>query len=689
MNERYRAISWWLDWNDMMWPDQAIEDKIHRRADQAAEAGVNCAMIFGMHFRWDHMPLWDRLHDLLAFTVEELHAREIAVFDHHSSVLVHRPRTRQDAWDIDRRNRHHVPFYPSLETAATWTFNGQPINDWRMIDIETGQAVYLPKYTAEQFCMNNPHFRLAYQTYVRKLVRETNIDGLMSDDNVHYGGWRTCACRWCQDRFLKDFGHVLPAATDLSFWGNRESEAFKDWIEMRFQDSGSFLGCVQEALPKDFPLLSCCSSSDFAAAPSMGLTYQEYIKHCTIVMLEMGGNTPNLQGTWKEQMASQTLHLAIARDNHRPCLGLGYGFFPDTGFFVWALNRFLGTDTWFSTLPGRLKGPPEEIAHLADDPELVTEGFRWEKAHPSLFAAQPDADLAVFFSRASRDYYGQTDADYALDYRLTCSALVDASIDFEVVTTLPKAGEWTVLVLSSAVCLSEDEIARLETYLRAGGIVAALGPTGVRDERAARVSSPWLERYAIHMQVDEPERMPSFPPYSHPPQPPAECTGFLAGARIDPANWVEVEIGAGRLYWTPGRIQRDASKLNLAARIASVLPQRLPYVLKAPSGWALRRFRDSEHIYFIGLPKTVVSIPHKTISNAFTNESIVEHLRYASLDRDALVIELEHLPRSIRVYSPDLSEPREVKCSAALDGKSTVIDLSGISRFFIIQIQEQ
>ncbi len=78
MNERYRAISWWLNWNDMMWPDQAIVDKIRRRADLAAEASVNCAMIFGMHFRWDHMPLWDRLHDLLAYTVEELHARKIA-----------------------------------------------------------------------------------------------------------------------------------------------------------------------------------------------------------------------------------------------------------------------------------------------------------------------------------------------------------------------------------------------------------------------------------------------------------------------------------------------------------------------------------------------------------------------------------------------------------------------------------
>lgn len=688
INERFRAISWWLTWNDMMWPDQAILDKIHRRADQAAEASVNCVMIFGMHFRWDAMPLWDRLHDLLAYTVEELHAREIAVFDHHSSVLVHRPRTREDAWDIYRRNRHHVPFYPSIETAATWTFEGHPINEWRMIDVETGQAAYLPTYTAEQFCMNNPNFRHAYQTYVRKLVRETGIDGLMSDDCIHYGGWRTCACRWCREGFLKDFGHELPPISDGGFWGNRDSEAFKDWIAMRFQDSGYFLGCVKEALPERFPLLSCCSTSDYAAAPSSGLTYQEYIKHCNIVMLEMCGNTPNFEGTWDGQMASQMLHLSIARDSASPCLGLGYGFFPDAAFFVWALNKLLGADTWFSTLPGRLTGPPDEIARLADDPELVAEGFRWEKAHPHLFAGQPDVNLAVFFSRSTRDYYGQTHQDYTRDYHLTCRALAEASIDFDVVTAIPGVEEYPLLVLSSAMCFSEEEIARLEAYLRAGGIVLASGPTGVRDQRARLLPTPWLERHSIRMLVEEPERTPSFPPYIHQSGLAARCTGFLDETRLEPAGWASVEVGAGQLHWSPGRMQSDAGEINLAARIAGLLPEQSPQVLKTPSGWALRRFKDGEAIYLVGLPKKVVCVPHATILNAFIKEGIIERIGYSPLETGSLTIRFEQLPASIQVYSPDLSEPRELKWDEELADNTLAIDLSGISRFFVIRIEK-
>jgi hypothetical protein len=264
---------------------------------------------------------------------------------------------------------------------------------------------------------------------------------------------------------------------------------------------------------------------------------------------------------------------------------------------------------------------------------------------------------------------------------------VDASFDFEMVTTIPKPGQYPVLVLGSAICLSEDEIACLETYLRAGGNVIAFGSTGVRDQRARLLPTPWVERYAIRMLVEEPERIPSFPPYIHQTELAARCTGFLDEARIGQADWVTVEVGAGRLYWSPGQVQSDAKEFNLAAKIASVLPEKSAHVLKMPSGWALRQFKDSEHIYLIGLPKKVVSIPHETLSDAFRKESIVERIEYLPLDTESLMIQFEHSPASIRVYSPDLSEPREVMRGGALVDKISTIDRSGICRFFVIQIK--
>src|ERR1019366_8575064 len=106
--ERYRAVSWWLAWEDLTWPNEALMDKIRRRADRCAASGVNCCMLFGAHFRWDFMSLWGRLHDMVRFIADELHQREIVLFDHHSSVLTHRPRNREEALNIWRSNRHHV-----------------------------------------------------------------------------------------------------------------------------------------------------------------------------------------------------------------------------------------------------------------------------------------------------------------------------------------------------------------------------------------------------------------------------------------------------------------------------------------------------------------------------------------------------------------------------------------------------
>lgn len=39
-------------------------------------------------------------------------------------------------------NKHHIPFAPSREVASTWTFHGEHLNDWRMIDITTGRPVF-------------------------------------------------------------------------------------------------------------------------------------------------------------------------------------------------------------------------------------------------------------------------------------------------------------------------------------------------------------------------------------------------------------------------------------------------------------------------------------------------------------------------------------------------------------------
>ncbi len=679
---RYRAVSWWLTWDDLAWPNAELMDHIRRRADQCAASGVNCCVIFGAHFRWDFLPIWGRLHDELRFIADELHQRKILLFDHHSSVLTHRPRNRDEALRIWERNRHHVPFYPSSEESAAREFNGAKIDGWRMRDVETGAPVYLPTYHAEQYCMNHPVFRTAYAKYLAKLNAETGIDGLMSDDGIFYADWRACSCEHCRARFQREYGQELPPVSDASFWGNRHSEAFKDWIAMRFRSSGDFLAGVKNVFPSGFPLLTCCSSSDGHYLPAYGMSYQEFIENCNHVLLEMVGSTPSLAGTWDDRIPSQLLHLGIARDHHAPCFGLGYGFFPDTAFLVWAVNKFLGSDAWFSTLKGRLNATPAELAPLADDAELVGEGYRWERDHPGLFSGEVDTDVGVFFSRATRDDYGQVAGDYSGDYAATCLGLTRAGISCDVVTAIPQFGRTRCLVLSSVACLSTDQRRHLAEFLGAGGTVIATGPTGHYDERANPVAKSWLEDFGAACELRERVRPGGFPPYANfkPPVEVAQCLVPDSLRQQLRDGWFEATTGKGRLCWRPERITH---KTAMAAVVKSLHARDRSRVRieGLPAFWRLRQYRDGNRWLIHALPGRVETELHPTLKNHLSNERIVEKIRFTALTEELRVESPMALTRVV-LHSPDLSEARPGKLSGE---KRWTVDPTPVHRYFVLE----
>jgi len=589
ISAQYRAVSWWVRWNDLAWPNDDIADDIKRRADFAAETGVNCAVIFGAHFRWDFMFLWMNLHDMISFIGDELHQRGIMLFDHHSSVLTHRYSTQEEAKAMRAFNRHHVPFAPSRDIADELSYKGKKLNDWRMIDLTTGKPVFLEKYTAEQFCMNNPDFQEAYYDYVKRLLKETNIDGLMSDDGIFYSGWTSCGCEWCRKKFKKNYGHKVPPVSDTSFWGNYRNEAFKDWIEMRFATTREFLEGVKKITGKSFPLMSCCSNSVAHTLPGCGMTYQEFIKPCNHIMLEMCGNTPSMDGSWHKYFSQQLLHTGIGRENNAPCLGLGYGFTEPTADFIWAFNKFLGSGTWFSTLKGRLGLPDSKMTSLKDDTELCGNGFNWEKNNPAIFDAGTDADVAVFFSRWTRDFYGMTAQDYVADYSETCSELLRNNITFDVVTLIPKASEYKVLLLSSASCLDKAEYSALNKYLKDGGIIIASGPNGVYDKRANEAAKPWLEQFGISCEIDEPERPGAFPPWNKQKNTVPTCTGNYKGKKLAVNEWLEIKSGKGKLLWSPGRMQNSAKDLAVSECLRSLISEEI--IFPSGTGWKFRVFR--------------------------------------------------------------------------------------------------
>ena len=50
-----RTISHWFTWEDMDFPNPAVEERIRQKVAAAAAAKVELAVVFGYHFRWDYL----------------------------------------------------------------------------------------------------------------------------------------------------------------------------------------------------------------------------------------------------------------------------------------------------------------------------------------------------------------------------------------------------------------------------------------------------------------------------------------------------------------------------------------------------------------------------------------------------------------------------------------------------------
>ena len=491
-----RMVSWWVKWEDLNWPNQDTLDRIRRRADVMLENSASAAIIFGTHFRWDWLPFFEILHDYLATVADELHQRGMRLYDHHSVNLVHRYDTREEMRNVILNSQPHLPFSPCREAAATWRYNGTLLNDWRMIDTTTLEPLYFPQYTAEGFCHRNPEFIAAYCEYVKKLIADTAIDGLSTDDTKHYMHFRSCACPVCRKALRERAGIDLPPASDANFWGNWDNPAWRAWIDLRFESTAIFQKAVREVLPEGFPMMSCGSNSAGSNAPSAGSDAVHFLKGCNVQHLELCGNTPPYKHdpvTWNRPIishfANASYDASAAEKVDARCVCVGFGFVEATANIVWAVNKSMGASCWFSTLKGRLGLPPAEIAKLPDDISPAGRAFGFEKKHPELFDTRLIRQVGVFFSRETRDHtlFGNLMDGHSRDFANTVQLIAGAGISVGTVLEMPEdTADYQLILLPGVATLTAGEIAKLRKFAQAGGKVLVNGPSGLPEAH-----SPW------------------------------------------------------------------------------------------------------------------------------------------------------------------------------------------------------
>ncbi len=592
-----RFVSWWIKWEDLNWPNADNLDRIKARADLIAKNDATAAVIFGTHFRWDWMPFFEILHDYFATVADELHQRGLKLYDHHSVNLVHRYDTRDEMRNVILHSQPHLPFSPSREAAATWEYNGSKLNSWHMFDTVTRKPLYYPQYTAEGFCHRNPDFIEAYCAYVKKLIADTGIDGLMDDDTVHYMFFRSCACPVCRAALQERTGMDLPLADNTEFWGNWENPAWKEWIALRFESCAIFQRAVRSVLPPDFPTMSCGGPSTTASAVFKGNEALDFLQGCNLQNLELCGNLPPYKHdpvTWNSPIlhhyVSASYNASAAARTGAHCVGVGYGFTEPTANLVWALNKCLGADCWFSTLKGRLGLPSNYLATLPNDFDPIGRAYHFEKSHPELFDSTPIQQAGIYFSHETRDHssYGCLHKGLPQDFSQTQSLLAEAGIACGTAIEIPMdTRDYQVLLVPGAELINEREIQSLRKFTIAGGKVLMFGPCGFPG-----ANSPWSVRQKIGDDFWKitPESIDKYP------QPLQWTYDEIPTPDLSKAQWSELEPG---LFHHPGRLPNDALAKSLLQLVRQNL-RPLPVQMEATNGY-LTSFRKVSHGYVIHL----------------------------------------------------------------------------------------
>jgi hypothetical protein len=147
---------------------------------------------------------------------------------------------------------------------------------------------------------------------------------------------------------------------------------------------------------------------------------------------------------------------------------------------VWAVNKTLGSSCWFSTLKDRLGLPDHVLDSLPDEWDLIGHAFGFEKNHPELFGGSQAGQMAVYFSYETRNhtFFGGSGRGYFRDYYTTLKELFKAGLCPHTVFEFPDGPEeYPLVLLPSAVSVTEAEKAKLEAYLAAGGRVVVTGPS--------------------------------------------------------------------------------------------------------------------------------------------------------------------------------------------------------------------
>lgn len=650
-----RIASWWNTVEDLQWPQKHVVDKIKRRAAAFAEAQIDTAINYGFHIRFDFSNYFGQLHGYMANVCEELHRYDIKFMDHYSCNHVERPRDDEEFKKLHRGQRHHVLLFHDSIAARHAQYEGHLFDDICEVDIRDGSRGYARQYQMETFCHNNPGFLDMHVKYLRRLLREVPMDGIEVDDMCNYAGLAACGCKYCRDRFRRDYGHEIPPFGEKDFWGdtskpmlqwgNYENPIFRDWLRMKTDSIVDHVKLVKDTVG-NIPLMSCCSSTGPMVLNAISLDLEKMAPHLDFFMLEnVGTNEASINWVRMDAEALHQKDIAEKRGDS-PAMALSYTIYEKGGYLGWCLSRFWGVANWSSTHNQRLEEDPADAMEMED---VISPTNNWEVATSNLdYRDGHDlVEVRLVNNRYCREngWRGDDGKEHWDRVRAWSSLLVKNNVGYRFLRAEEFANKEALheenkpLILDGVACVSDRQYEALKSYFSKGGVAWIALPFGTHDEKGFKRKTPLVEE--------------------------------LLKQKFEGLHVVESAIVANPL-----------ERLISEKKFSPVLKQ-----VSGDKRWAVRiRMHGNDPVIHF-MNTALVAIPHPTIKDN-SGVAILKDIDSA-IEDNQLVYELNtskiHL-RHMEAVSPELGNTkREVKVLKG-NGYATVgVDLAGVKVYATLQ----
>jgi hypothetical protein len=503
------AASWWCGIEDLLWSEKKIVDRIKRRAEAFSKAGIDTAINFGFHIRFDFSNYFGQLHGYYANVCDELHKYNIKFMDHYSCNHVERPRGEAEFRKLHREQRHHTLLFHDPIAAETAQYEGYLFKNICEVDLRDGSRGYAAQYQMEAFCHNNPDFIDMHTKYLKRLMKDAPIDLIEVDDMCDYAGLATCGCSHCRERFSRDYGHEIPPFGEKSFWGdvtkpmlywgNYENPVFRDWIKMKAEIVADHVKHVK-SIVGNMPLLTCCSSTGPIVLNSIALNLEKMAPHLDMFMLEnVGTNVRSIDWIKMDAEALQQKDIARQRNN-APAIALSYTIYEPGGYLGWALSRFWGVANWSSTLNQRLEEDPPDSMDIEN---IIGPVNNWEKDYSNLDYRKSNdfTEVRLVSSSLCRDNgYRYDDGTEQWDrVRNWSQEFVGNNTGYRIIRSDELSdseallSEKTPLIMDGIGCVSDAQFKSIKTYLSKGGKAWLRLPFGTHDEKGIQRKVPCSE----------------------------------------------------------------------------------------------------------------------------------------------------------------------------------------------------